>query len=146
MSAHSIRDRESLAGGLGLAILESAREDRVVTVRCGPGMLAEDVLAELDYESYSELDGQTLDIWGTMEGEGDWRLTVSVRPPGTVGCEALRAWRLREELTQIQAAELLGIAQPKLSDYERGVTRPELDTAVRIERVAGIPPSAWVAG
>lgn len=83
---------------------------------------------------------RSVNVNGRHVESGEWGESV------TDGPSLLRGWRRANGHTQIRAAELLGIAQPKLSDYERGVTRPELDTAVRIERVAGIPPSAWVAG
>lgn len=59
------------------------------------------------------------------------------------GPSLLRAWRQAEGLTQAQAAERLDLLQSRVSEYETGKVRPDLDTAVRIERLTQIPPSAW---
>lgn len=47
-------------------------------------------------------------------------------------------------MSQSDLARLLGTEQPQVSLYENGKARPSLVTAARIERLAGIPASAWV--
>ena len=44
----------------------------------------------------------------------------------------LRMLRLTAGLTQVQLAEMAGVSQPKLSQYERGVTTPKPETLKRI--------------
>lgn len=56
--------------------------------------------------------------------------------------ERLAAWRERKGLTLIAAADLLGTKWWSLRRYE--VDRvPPVAVAIEIERVAGIPISAW---
>lgn len=57
----------------------------------------------------------------------------------------MRAWLERTKLTQYQAAEDIGISQEEMSYYINGHRRPVLEKAVKIERVTGIPASAWVS-
>lgn len=60
----------------------------------------------------------------------------------------LREWRLARNLTQAEAARELGVSQPTLSDYERGVKQPRIALALRIaERTAGnVPVESWGGG
>jgi predicted nucleotidyltransferase len=53
----------------------------------------------------------------------------------------LRQLRLEAGLTQAQLAELAGVSQPKLSQYERGVTIAKPETLSRILAVARKRPS-----
>lgn len=59
--------------------------------------------------------------------------------------ELLHGWRTGRELTQKQAAELLGVSQASLSDYERGVKSPDVDRALRIAEITGgaVPVESW---
>lgn len=50
------------------------------------------------------------------EAQGSWR-----SKPGW----KLKAWRLQRELSQAEAARLLGVSQPTLSQYELGVSVPQ---------------------
>lgn len=53
----------------------------------------------------------------------------------------LRARRVAAGLTQVQLAQLAGVSQAKLSEYERGVTRPKPETLDRILASARLRPS-----
>ena len=59
--------------------------------------------------------------------------------------QLLRDWIRRREYTQNEAAEFLGFMPEELSMYLNGRRRPTLEKAVTIERLAGIPASAWVS-
>ena len=54
--------------------------------------------------------------------------------------EALKELRLEKELTQNEAAKLLGITQAMWSAYEVGKSRPDLDTIISIARVLKVSP------
>lgn len=60
------------------------------------------------------------------------------------GQERLREWLERSKLTQRAAAELLRMHYTFLSQILNGNRSPALGTAVRIERVTGIPVEAWM--
>lgn len=60
------------------------------------------------------------------------------------GRERLRDWIARSRLTQRAAAKLLGMHYTFLSQILSGDRSPALKTAVRIERVTGIPVEAWM--
>lgn len=60
------------------------------------------------------------------------------------GRERLRDWIERSKLTQRQAAELLDMHYTFLSQILNSDRSPALGTAVRIERVTGIPVEAWM--
>lgn len=53
----------------------------------------------------------------------------------------LRALRAQAGLTQMRLAQLAGVSQSKLSEYERGVTRPKPETLDRILTFARPRPS-----
>lgn len=53
----------------------------------------------------------------------------------------LRARRVAAGLTQVQLARMAGVSQAKLSEYERGVTRPKPETLDRILASARLRPS-----
>ena len=60
--------------------------------------------------------------------------------------ELLRAWRLREDLSQTAAAVGIGVTQPTLSDYETGRKIPRTITAIRIAELTGgaVPVVSWL--
>ena len=60
------------------------------------------------------------------------------------GRERLREWIERSKLTQRTAAELLGMHYTFINQILGGSRSPALGTAVRIERVTGIPVEAWM--
>lgn len=60
------------------------------------------------------------------------------------GQEQLRAWLERSKLTQRAGAKLLGIHYTFLSQILRTDRSPALATAVRIERLTGVPVEAWM--
>ena len=53
--------------------------------------------------------------------------------------ETMRRARLLRGLSQGQLAKRLGLRQPLLSDFERGVLIPNRETRARIARVLGQP-------
>lgn len=59
------------------------------------------------------------------------------------GRERLRVWIERSRMTQQEAAKLLRFHETFLSQILRGRRRPGLKNAIRIERVTGIPVTAW---
>lgn len=60
------------------------------------------------------------------------------------GRTRLREWMNRAKLNQRSAAELLGMHYTFLSQILNNDRSPALATAVRIERITGIPVEAWV--
>ena len=56
--------------------------------------------------------------------------------------KALRILRVFEGLTQVQAAEKLGVSQSYLSEIERGDKTPTLDVLGKYSAVFGVPASA----
>lgn len=59
------------------------------------------------------------------------------------GSLKLRAWRRSHKLTQIQAAEEIGLDYSVLIRLERGERRASVAAAVAIQRAAGIRPDRW---
>lgn len=51
----------------------------------------------------------------------------------------LRQWRLRTNRTQDDVGAAVGVSRNRWSEIERGHA-PEFETALKIERVTGIPP------
>jgi transcriptional regulator with XRE-family HTH domain len=47
-------------------------------------------------------------------------------------------------ITQAALAARLGVTEPSLSAWKHGATRPEPHFRKALERVAGIPESAWM--
>lgn len=50
----------------------------------------------------------------------------------------LRLLRERKRFTQLKVAELLGIGNKTLSDYERDVTEPDLETLKKMANLYGV--------
>ena len=63
--------------------------------------------------------------------------------PATASAARLREWRQREALTQLQAAERLGVGQSTFSALETGKRQPTTEQAAKLEDLAGIPADAW---
>lgn len=60
------------------------------------------------------------------------------------GAVLLSRWMERVDLTQPQAAFLLGVTQQTVSRWVLGVRRPQThDVVERVRTVAGIAPSEW---
>ena len=51
---------------------------------------------------------------------------------------ALRAWRLTENITQEEAAELLSLTERAYGSLERDEAKPSFDTLVNVLQVMGI--------
>lgn len=51
----------------------------------------------------------------------------------------LKSARVNKGLTQVKAAELIGINVDTLSNYERGKSFPDVPIIKRIEEVYGVP-------
>lgn len=50
----------------------------------------------------------------------------------------LKAARVNKKLTQMQAAEKLGISKDTLGNYERGVSYPDVPMLKKIEELYGV--------
>lgn len=50
----------------------------------------------------------------------------------------LKSARVNKNLTQVQAAKLIGITVDTLSNYERGKSYPDVPVIKRIEEVYGV--------
>lgn len=63
------------------------------------------------------------------------------------GARLLRAWRTEKGISQSKASALIDVDMVQLSKYERGVARPGLDRAVRIQEITKglVPVDAWAA-
>jgi transcriptional regulator with XRE-family HTH domain len=61
----------------------------------------------------------------------------------TLGARLLASWRRKAKISQTTAAALLGVSQSRFSDWERGLGRPDIDGALTLESVAGVPIRAW---
>lgn len=60
----------------------------------------------------------------------------------SVGATLLRK-RVSPEITQGELAKALGVSQQAVSGWISGHSKPSRDRAVQIERLFGIPVSAW---
>ena len=60
------------------------------------------------------------------------------------GVDLLARWIERSKLSQLKAAERIGIDPTQLNQILKRKRRPGLDNAVRIERGTGIAVEAWV--
>jgi|WetSurMetagenome_2_1015567.scaffolds.fasta_scaffold10023_4 transcriptional regulator with XRE-family HTH domain len=58
--------------------------------------------------------------------------------------DLLRVWMLRSELTQLQTAEMLGVAQNTISEWLARRRIPGLRLSDEIHRLTGIRQSAWL--
>jgi len=56
----------------------------------------------------------------------------------------LKSARVNKNLTQAQAAELIGIRADTLSNYERGKSYPDVPIIQKIEEVYGVPYSELI--
>jgi transcriptional regulator with XRE-family HTH domain len=62
-----------------------------------------------------------------------------------LGARQLRDWIARRGVNQAEAAELLGFHEAFVSQLVNGKRFPGLVNALKIERVTGIPVSAWAS-
>ncbi len=51
--------------------------------------------------------------------------------------ENLKKCRLQAGLTQTELAEVIGVAQPTIAEYEVGKKTPTLDKAIKIAKILG---------
>lgn len=58
--------------------------------------------------------------------------------------QTVRAYRMAEELSQIDAAEKIGISKQQLSDYENGRKLPSPEKAYQIAKALGMVPEGLV--
>ena len=61
----------------------------------------------------------------------------------SIGSLRLRTWRRSHKLTQLQAAEEIGLDYSVLIRLERGERRASVGAAVAIQKAAGIRPEKW---
>lgn len=59
------------------------------------------------------------------------------------GPEQLKDWMRRRGFNQADACRFLGFDGASMSNFCAGKRTPGLDTALRIERLTGIPVEAW---
>lgn len=62
----------------------------------------------------------------------------------TSGRARLRQWLDKSKLSQVKAAEIVGIDKGMFNHFLMGQRTPGLVSALRIERATGIPVEAWV--
>lgn len=62
-----------------------------------------------------------------------------------LGSVRFKEWRESRALTQAQVADLLGVRQSRVSEWESGRTQPRVRMAVAIARVTGgeVPVELW---
>lgn len=60
------------------------------------------------------------------------------------GRALLAQWLRRQRMTQEEGADQIGISRVKLNQYLNAEARPSLETAIRIEDVAGIGVRLWL--
>ena len=54
---------------------------------------------------------------------------------------SLKAARINKNLTQREAALLIGVSVPTIANYEKGASFPDVPTIMKIEEVYGLPYS-----
>lgn len=59
------------------------------------------------------------------------------------GRKRLRDWLDRSKLNQREAAKILRVPEPMLSQWLSGTRRPGLDNVVNIFEVTGVPVDSW---
>jgi len=69
---------------------------------------------------------------------------IKPRPDMPSGGAQLQGWLYRLRLTQAGGAKLLGVSRVKVNQYVNFEARPSLETAIRLEDIAGIPVRAWL--
>ena len=64
----------------------------------------------------------------------------------TVAAEKLRAWRLELGISQVRAAELIGVSAAAVCDWEKGKKIPRLAQAEKVARATSgaVPMLDWV--
>jgi transcriptional regulator with XRE-family HTH domain len=61
------------------------------------------------------------------------------------GSEQLKDWMRRRGFTQADACRFLGFDAASMSNFCAGKRTPGLETALRIERLTGIPVEVWAS-
>jgi len=61
------------------------------------------------------------------------------------GAELLTDWIDRQGLSDVFAAKKLGVSKSFLCRMQQGTRWPSLARSAKIERITGIPMSAWVS-
>lgn len=54
---------------------------------------------------------------------------------------SLKAARINKNLTQREAALLIGVSVPTMANYEKGASFPDVPIIMKIEKVYGLPYS-----
>jgi transcriptional regulator with XRE-family HTH domain len=67
------------------------------------------------------------------------RLTASSRLMAMTICDQIREYRLKRNWSQTTLADRIGVRQSSVSEWETGVTMPQLHMLMRICIVLGIP-------
>ena len=63
--------------------------------------------------------------------------------PTNAGAELLRRWLDEQNLSQTEAAAVLGVTQPAVSQWTRGVSRPDPHLRRAIAAITAIPETSW---
>ncbi len=58
----------------------------------------------------------------------------------------LRVLRLKKQFTQKELAELVGVAQPAIADYESGKYKPKFDVATRLAKIFDVTVETLYSG
>jgi transcriptional regulator with XRE-family HTH domain len=57
----------------------------------------------------------------------------------------IRRFRRFYKVTQVRAAEAIGVSYPQMQKYETGINRVTLTALIRLSRAFGIPPQEFLA-
>lgn len=61
----------------------------------------------------------------------------------SLGLARLRSWMARRRISQVTLAGQLGISTTRCSFIVNGKSRPDLDTANKLQRIAGVMTTDW---
>lgn len=70
---------------------------------------------------------------------------MASRKRTNTGARRLRDWLAEQSVSQSELARRLGVSQPAVSLLVRGLRRPSLQLAAKLETLTGISPVAWVS-
>ena len=58
--------------------------------------------------------------------------------------ERLKIARIKNNIKQAELGEILGVAGNTISNWEKGVSRPDLDTLVKISSILKVSPNSFL--
>lgn len=80
-------------------------------------------------ELYAQIEAQNPEVVAAVAHEVD--------PPAILALNVIRL-RAARGLTQVELAQMLGVAQPRIAEIERGDANPRLDTISRLAHALGV--------